>query len=76
MTFIVATHVVASRQPERRPTGTLSARANYFVIEKGVLIDFSTLYNGISCIRVAKNIWLTRKFLTKTFHMVQIYKSC
>ena len=28
MTFIVATNVVASRQPELRPTGTPHARAN------------------------------------------------
>ena len=28
MTFIVATNVVASRPPERRPTGTPHARAN------------------------------------------------
>ena len=28
MTFIVATNVIASRPPERRPTGTLHARAN------------------------------------------------
>ena len=27
MTFILATNVVASRPPERRPTGTLHARA-------------------------------------------------
>ena len=29
MTFLVATNVVASRPPERRPTGTLTARANF-----------------------------------------------
>ena len=29
MTFIVATNVVASRPPERRPTGTPHAPANY-----------------------------------------------
>ena len=29
MMFIVATNVVASRPPERRPTGTPHARANY-----------------------------------------------
>ena len=28
MTFIVATNVIASRPPERRPTGTPHARAN------------------------------------------------
>ena len=28
MTFIEATNVVASQPPERRPTGTLTARAN------------------------------------------------
>ena len=28
MTFIMATNVVASRPPERRPTGTAHARAN------------------------------------------------
>ena len=28
MLFIVATNVVASRPPERRPTGTLTARGN------------------------------------------------
>ena len=27
MTFIVATNVIASRPPERQPTGTLHARA-------------------------------------------------
>ena len=30
MSFLVATNVVASRPPERRPTGTLHARANIF----------------------------------------------
>ena len=29
MTFIVATNVIASRPPERRPTGTPHARANF-----------------------------------------------
>ena len=29
MTFIVATDVVVSRPPERRPTGTPTARANF-----------------------------------------------
>ena len=29
MTFIVATNVIASRPPERRPTGTPHARANW-----------------------------------------------
>ena len=29
MTFIVATNVVASRPPKRRPTGTPHARANF-----------------------------------------------
>ena len=29
MAFIVATNVVASRPPERRPTGTPLAHANY-----------------------------------------------
>ena len=29
MTFIVATNVIASRPPERRPTGTPHARANH-----------------------------------------------
>ena len=29
MTFIVATNVIASRPPERRPTGTPHARADY-----------------------------------------------
>ena len=28
MTFIVATYVIASQPPERRPTGTPHARAN------------------------------------------------
>ena len=31
MTFIVATNVIASRPPERRPTGTPHARANKFL---------------------------------------------
>ena len=31
MTFIVATNVVASRPPERRPTGTPHARANFLM---------------------------------------------
>ena len=30
MTFIVATNVIASRPPERRPTGTPHARARRF----------------------------------------------
>ena len=29
MSFLVATNVVASRPPERRPTGTPHARANW-----------------------------------------------
>jgi len=32
MTFIVATNVIASRPPERRPTGTPHARAKNIVI--------------------------------------------
>ena len=39
MTFIVATNVIASRPPERRPTGTPHARAKNdeanFLVEKG-----------------------------------------
>ena len=31
MTFIVATNVIASRPPERRPTGTAHARANCII---------------------------------------------
>ena len=32
MTFIVATNVIASRPPERRPTGTPHARANSYIL--------------------------------------------
>ena len=32
MTFIVATNVVASRPPKRRPTGTPHARANFIAL--------------------------------------------
>ena len=38
MTFIVATNVIASRLPERRPTGTPHTRAN-----TGHLTDASAL---------------------------------
>ena len=34
MTFIVATNVVATRPPERRPTGTPHARANIFIYKR------------------------------------------
>ena len=34
--FIVATNVIASRPPERRPTGTPHARANYMIWLNGV----------------------------------------
>jgi len=34
MTFIVATNVIASQPPERRPTGTPHARANYWKYPK------------------------------------------
>ena len=37
MTFIVATNVVASRPPERRPTGTPHARANTSLAAPGAL---------------------------------------
>ena len=39
MTFIVATNVVASRPPERRPTGTPHARANSACIAVGVEVE-------------------------------------
>ena len=32
MTFIVSTNVIASRPPERLPTGTPHARANYMLL--------------------------------------------
>ena len=39
MTFIVATNVISSRRPERRPTGTPHARAkngkNDDIVQKG-----------------------------------------
>ena len=47
MTFIVATNVVASRPPERRPTGTPHARAKntirnmYSPEELDIIINFS-----------------------------------
>ena len=37
MLFLVATNVVASRPPERRPTGTLHARANFQIIGRSVI---------------------------------------
>ena len=37
MTFIVATNVIASRPPERRPTGTLHARAKNAEVNNGMI---------------------------------------
>ena len=37
MTFLVATNVIDSRPPERRPTGTPHARANTFLWTVGSL---------------------------------------
>ena len=34
ITFIVATNVVATRPPERRPTGTPHAHANIFIYKR------------------------------------------
>ena len=34
MVFIVATNVVVSRQPERKPTGRMHARANLSCIQR------------------------------------------
>ena len=41
MTFLMATNVVASQPPERRPTGTPTARAKMFctVIRRNVSLD-------------------------------------
>ena len=44
MTFIVATNVIASRPPERRPTGTPHARANTSQLgAKNLLLRLSCL---------------------------------
>ena len=40
MMFIVATNIVASRPPERRPIGMLTARANRFNISGRVILVF------------------------------------
>ena len=50
MTFIVATNVVASRPPERRPTGTPHARANSEVGSKYVMSNFAQNYVSNNCI--------------------------
>ena len=42
MTFIVATNVIASRPPERRPTGTPNARAKN--LSRYTLEDFPYTY--------------------------------
>ena len=53
MTFIVATNVIASRSPERRPTGTPTARAKNYKLRttknecdlksKGVVMFYTQL---------------------------------
>ena len=42
-TFLVATNVVASRPPERRPTGTATARAN-FEVNFALAITFKLMH--------------------------------
>ena len=43
MSFIVATNVIASQLPKRRPTGTPTAHANYFPFLK---LSFNPLLSG------------------------------
>merc|ERR1711954_389619 len=43
MTFIVATKVIASRPPERRPTGTPNARANCLLPALYLFLNFLLL---------------------------------
>ena len=43
MTFLVATNVIASRPPERRPTGTPHARANSWI----QVLDSQNIYKQI-----------------------------
>ena len=49
MMFRVATNVVASRPPERRPTGTPHARANFRLLVHPLLIDFGEGSCSSSC---------------------------
>ena len=51
MTFIVATNVVASRPPERRPTGTPHARANYKILQNDRI-----LWIVFNCYKILENI--------------------
>ena len=46
MTFIVATNVIASRPPERRPPGTPHARANYWRVSDNMQRD-QTIHDNI-----------------------------
>ena len=43
MTFIVATNVIASRPPERRPTGTPHARANMSKSDREIVVELGNL---------------------------------
>ena len=44
MSFIVATNVVASRPPERQPTGTLTARATGYKRGKCYYLEAGTKF--------------------------------
>ena len=46
MTFIVATNVVASRLPERRPTGTPHARANIANVAQNVVLSVNVFLSA------------------------------
>ena len=56
MSFLVTTNVVASRPPERRPTGTLHARANYIYVP---FFGFVTCLCLASFIKILNRIGLS-----------------
>ena len=55
ITFIVATNVVASRPPKRRPTGKPHARANIFFLENRTR---AKKYQGKTSVRCRKSVGL------------------
>ena len=55
MLFLVATNVVASRPPERRPTGTPHARANIWIDDNIFKINGSVRRSPDSEIRYILN---------------------
>ena len=71
MTFIVATKVVASRPPERRPTGTPTARAKSKYFDSNMSLTLIRLGGGgIYGPRKSKQLFLGSRMSDLPDHLV------